>query len=249
MYNMSESSTNRYFPALYTDSSSSHSFSPKSSHSLSPPPSLVQPTYIDSIIIACLHGAIEILIDTLSSGSPSKFEKFSFLWSALSNDIEICVRREVLHHSTVSLVAHVNERVEVLAKSAAYLEREHLHLAQACRDKIAFMQTFSEQSRPPSAVINYDTSTSLYEPWRRWFLEHLSWPYPDAHERGYLLRLIPHLTDRQVCNSEQNVWRYNILTLSIISLQHGLKMLGDALDGQDYSKFAAEAIDHYYRQS
>jgi len=102
-----------------------------------------------------------------------------------------------------SVPRHVVQTVAVYIRHIRAISQEvlevHSVLNEARQDLLHQTSNMlrSSLSDRPYAISAFDVDHSSdlsYEPWRQWFIRHLSHPYPDTEERTALLSQIPSLT-------------------------------------------------------
>ena len=94
--------------------------------------------------------------------------------------------------STIRILAKATieaGEISKVARSRCIADAETSSHLDAVRN--ATGSEFTEEVKP--ATSSPASSDLSYDSWRRWFLEHLSFPYPDAVERNHLLAQMPSL--------------------------------------------------------
>ncbi|GAA5892227.1 hypothetical protein JCM5296_003211 [Sporobolomyces johnsonii] len=106
-------------------------------------------------------------------------------------------RREALPSSTMKIVRSVAAQVGVVSSTLASIETKQSAITKCVRTQVAecLKQTPSLFPSPPAPV--GDDSAS-FAPYRRWFLDNFSNPYPSSSDKTTLLALVPSHNKQQL---------------------------------------------------
>jgi hypothetical protein len=154
------------------------------------------------------------LIEALASTDHTRVAQVRQQWSTLLADTVRAANRGTLSQPTAQIAANVAQSMRTLSLAYRQLEvdfklieegAEHRFEAIAssgsssfhCKPSLQSYRAPAGLSAPPSSI---DDDIVNYEPWRRWFLDHLDHPYPENSEKRYLLAALgpSHLTPGQL---------------------------------------------------